>query len=164
MEVAHATKISTVARMKPSLPETHLEAWRRLYVSFWRVCNVAEAELQAAGRPSLTWYDALYELYRAPGRRLRMNELARQALLSKSGLTRLVDRLEQEKLIERRACPEDGRVQHIELTGRGVETLREIWAVYRAGIARQFAAHLTEADARDLARILTKVTAAKLSG
>lgn len=146
--------------MKASLPETHLEAWRRLYVSFWRVCNATEADLQAAGRPALTWYDALYELYRAPGRRLRMSELARQALLSKSGLTRLVDRLEKEKLIERRACPEDGRVQHIQLTDRGVETLREIWAVYRVGIARQFAAHLTEADARDLARILTKVTEA----
>ncbi len=146
--------------MKVSLPETHLEAWRRLYVSFWRVCNPAEAELQAAGRPSLTWYDALYELYRAPDRRLRMSELARQALLSKSGLTRLVDRLEQEKMIERRACPADGRVQHVVLTERGVETLREIWAVYRTGIARQFAAHITEADARDLARILTKVTEA----
>lgn len=146
--------------MPPPLPETHLEAWRRLYVSFWRACNAAEAGLQAAGRPPLSWYDALYALYLAPGRRLRMSELARGALLSKSGLTRLVGRLEAEKLIARRACPEDGRVQHIELTARGVATLREIWAVYRVGIARQFAAHLTEADARELTRILGKVTAA----
>ncbi|MBL9201391.1 MAG: MarR family transcriptional regulator [Opitutaceae bacterium] len=146
--------------MTPSLPETHLEAWRRLYVSFWRVCNAAEAGLQAAGRPPLSWYDALYALYLAPGRRLRMSELARGALLSKSGLTRLVDRLEKEKLITRRTCPADGRVQHIELTPRGVGTLREIWAVYRGGIARQFAAHLTETDARDLTRILAKVTTA----
>ncbi len=146
--------------MKPSLPETHLEAWRRLYDSFWLVCNATEAGLQAAGRPSLSCYDALYGLYRAPGRRLRMSELARQALMSKSGLTRLVDRLEKEKLIERRVCPEDGRVQHVQLTERGLGALREIWAVYGVGIARHFAAHISEADARDLARILAKVTEA----
>jgi len=49
--------------MKPNLPAAHLEAWRRHYVSFWRVCNAVEADLQAAGLPSLGWYDALYELY-----------------------------------------------------------------------------------------------------
>ena len=144
--------------MKPNLPAAHLEAWRRHYVSFWRVCNAVEADLQAAGLPSLGWYDALYELYLAPGRRLRMSELARHALLSKSGLTRLVDKLAREKLIARRACAEDGRVQHIELTERGVETLRKIWQVYGAGIARHYAAHLEEADARAVARALTKVT------
>lgn len=147
--------------MKPSvLPETHLEAWRRYYVSFWRIFAAIEAELQAAGLPSLSWYDALYELYLAPDRHLRMSELARSALLSRSGLTRLVDKLEREKLLERKSCPKDGRVQHAVLTGKGVELLRRMWPVYRAGIARHFAAHLTEAEARDFARLLMKVTAA----
>lgn len=147
-------------KKQPDLPETHLEAWRRYYVSFWRIFAAIEADLQAAGLPSLSWYDALYELYLAPGRHLRMSELARSALLSRSGLTRLVDKLEKEKLIERKSCPKDGRVQHAVLTDKGVETLRKIWPVYRAGIAKYFAAHLTEAEAKEFARLMGRVVAA----
>lgn len=143
--------------MKAQLPETHLEAWRRYYVSFWRIFAAIEVELQAAGLPSLSWYDVLYELYLAPGRHLRMSELASSALLSRSGLTRLVDKLEKEKLIERKSCPKDGRVQHAVLTEKGVEMLRRIWPVYRAGIAKHFAAHLTETEAKEFARVIGKV-------
>lgn len=144
----------------PPLPETHLEAWRRYYVSFWRIFAAIEADLQAAGLPSLSWYDALYELYLAPERHLRMSELARSALLSRSGLTRLVDKLEKEKLIERKSCPSDGRVQHAVLTEKGVEVLRKIWPVYRAGIAKYFAVHLTDEEAQEFARMMSKVVSA----
>jgi len=146
--------------MKPHLPDSHLLAWRKYYTSFWRVFAAIEADLAATGLPSLSWYDALYELYLAPGRHLRMNELARSALLSRSGLTRLVDKLEQEKLIERRSCPSDGRVQHAQLTDKGIEMLRKIWPVYRAGIAKYFAVHLSAAEARELEKTLGKVAAA----
>lgn len=146
--------------MKAHLPEGHLAAWRRFYPSFWRIYAAIESDLAAAGLPSLSWYDALYELYLAPGRHLRMNELARHALLSRSGLTRLVDKLEKEKLIERQGCPEDGRVQHAQLTEKGVEMLRKIWPVYRAGIAKYFAAHVSDAEAAQLEKILGRVTAA----
>ena len=146
--------------MKPNLPETHLAAWRKYYASFWRVYAAIEADLAAAGLPSLSWYDALYELYLAPDRHLRMSELARSALLSRSGLTRLVDRLEQEGLIERRACPADGRVQHAQLTEKGVEVLRRIWPVYRAGIDKYFAANCGEAEAKTIAAVFSRVEAA----
>lgn len=146
--------------MKPKLPETHLEAWRKYQGAFWRVFAAIETDLEAAGLPSLSWYDALYELYLAPDRQLRMSELARSALLSRSGLTRLVDKLEKEKLIERRNCAEDGRVQHARLTEAGVAMLRKIWPVYRAGIANYFAAHLDEAEARQMAAVLTRVVEA----
>src|SRR3954471_4489693 len=105
-------KSSPILRMKPDLPKTHLAASQKYYVSFWRVYAAIETDLAAANLPSLSWYDALYELYLAPHRRLRMSELARSALLSRSGLTRLVDKLEKAKLIERQACPTDGRAQH----------------------------------------------------
>lgn len=146
--------------MKSPLPPSQLAAWRSYYVSFWRVYAAIEADLAAAGLPSLSWYDALYELYLAPGRRLRMSALARSALLSRSGLTRLVDKLEQEGLIERQACPEDGRALHARLTAKGVETLRKIWPVYRAGIAKYFAAHLGKADAEQIATTLGRVVKA----
>lgn len=143
--------------MKPKLPETQLEAWRKYYTAFWRVLNAVEEDLEAAGLPSLSWYDALYELYCAPGRSLRMSALARSALLSRSGLTRLVDKLEKEKLIERRHCERDGRVQHAHLTDKGVDMLRKIWPVYRAGIANYFATHLDETEAKQMTAMLTRV-------
>ncbi|HTL68672.1 MAG TPA: MarR family transcriptional regulator [Lacunisphaera sp.] len=146
--------------MKTSLPAGHLEAWRGFYVSFWRIYAAIEADLAAAGLPSLAWYDALYELYLAPGRHLRMSELARCALLSRSGLTRLVDKLEKEKLIARRPCPTDGRVQHAQLTEKGVETLRRIWPVYRAGIAKYFGIHLDETEAGRLGEVFARISAA----
>ncbi len=143
--------------MKPELPESHLEAWRKYYSSFWRIYAAIETDLAAAGLPSLSWYDALYELYLAPERHLRMSELARSALLSRSGLTRLVDKLEKEGLIHRKACPTDGRVQHAELTPKGVEVLRKIWPVYRAGIAKYFGTHLSNAEAKQLAALFARV-------
>ena len=146
--------------MKPNLSDGQLEAWRKYYASFWRIYAAIETDLAAAGLPSLSWYDALYELYLAPGRHLRMSELARSALLSRSGLTRLVDKLEQEKLIERRACPSDGRVQHAQLTDRGVEVLRKIWPVYRAGIARYFAAHVDAAGEKHIRESFGRILAA----
>lgn len=155
--VAFATIFFTVWRMKADLSEIQLEAWRKYYPSFWRIFALIEADLAAAGLPSLSWYDALYELYRAPDRRLRMSALARSALLSRSGLTRLVDKLEKAKLIERRACPSDGRAQHAQLTDKGVEQLRKIWPVYRAGIARYFAAHVSDAEARQLTPIFSRI-------
>lgn len=143
--------------MKAELPAHHLEAWRKYYTSFWRIFAAIETDLANAGLPSLSWYDALYELYLAPDRRLRMSALARSALLSRSGLTRLVDKLERAKLIERRACPQDGRAQHAQLTEKGVTVLRKIWPVYRAGIAKYFAPHLTEAEALQLATIFGRM-------
>jgi DNA-binding MarR family transcriptional regulator len=68
-----------------------------------------------------------------------------------------VDKLEKEKLIERHACSEDGRVQYARLTERGVEVLRKIWTVYRAGIANYFAAHLSEAEAKQAATMFGRI-------
>ncbi len=146
--------------MKANLPETQLEAWRKYYVSFWRVFAAIEADLAAASLPSLSWYDALYQLYLAPERRLRMSALAQGALLSRSGLTRLVDKLEKEKLIERQACPADGRVQHAQLTAKGVELLRKIWPVYRTGIAKYFAPHVSDAEAKEIAAVFGRIVSA----
>lgn len=143
--------------MSSELSKTHQEAWRKYYGSFWRIYAAIETDLAAADLPSLSWYDALYELYLAPDRRLRMSELARSALLTRSGLTRLVDKLEKARLIERQACPSDGRGQHAQLTEQGVEMLRKIWPVYRAGIAKYFAAQVREPEARQLAAVFGRV-------
>jgi DNA-binding MarR family transcriptional regulator len=97
-----------------------------------------EARLKAAGLPSLAWYDVLWALESAPEQRQRMHELARGVVLSRSNLTRLVDRLEEAGLVTREASSEDGRGAHAALTPKGLAMRRKMWPVYRAGIEALF--------------------------
>jgi DNA-binding MarR family transcriptional regulator len=82
----------------------------------------------------------LWALYRSPGRRLRINELADQVVLSRTGMVRLVDRIEAAGLLRREPVPEDRRGAYAVITDEGVEMLRRIWPVYARGIEGQFLA------------------------
>src|SRR5437763_1054664 len=84
-----------------------LEAWRAFLTAHAVLTERLEAELQAERGLQLTWYDVLFQLSLTSGGERRMQELAGAVLLSKSGLTRLVARMEQAGLVERRACPTD---------------------------------------------------------
>ena len=84
-----------------------LSAWRALLNAHARVTARVESALAEAGLPPLSWYDVLWPLHRAPGRRLRVGALAEQVTLSRTGLTRLLDRVERDGLIGRRPAPED---------------------------------------------------------
>lgn len=78
-----------------------------------------EAKLANAGLPELSWYDALWALDRAPAKRLRMHELADAAVIARSNLTRLIDRMEKAGLVERLKVEGDRRGAHAHLTGQG---------------------------------------------
>jgi DNA-binding MarR family transcriptional regulator len=134
-----------------------LAAWRALLNAHAAVTTRVEAALAEAGLPPLTWYDALWPLYRAYRRRLRMGALAAEATLSRTGLTRLVDRLEREGLIRREAAPEDRRGFYVVLTAAGAALLRRMWPVYEAVLDEIFAARIRNAAA--LRRALEPVTA-----
>jgi DNA-binding MarR family transcriptional regulator len=116
-----------------------------------------EADLMAAHDLPLPWYDVLLQLAEAPERRLRMTELAGRVLLSRSGLTRLVDRLEREGLVERAACPTDARVTHAVLTDAGLERLREAAPTHLASIAEHVTSKLGPADLAELERLMSKL-------
>lgn len=137
--------------------EPGVAAWRSLINVHFRVVAQIERDLAAANLISLSWYDVLFALVTAPGRRLRLNELARKAVLSRSGLTRLVDRLDSEGLLTREPCEEDRRGYHAVLTDRGLEAVRKAWPVYRKGILGYFAAHLTENQLETLRLIADRV-------
>lgn len=107
-----------------------------------------EARLAAAALPSLAWYDVLWALERSPGRRLRMSELADHVVLSRSNLTRLVDRLEEAGLVARERSAEDRRGAYAVITPEGRELRRRMWPVYEAGIRELFDAPLATAEAR----------------
>ena len=96
----------------------------------------------------------------APGERLRMHELAERVVLSRSGLTRLVDRLEAVGLLRREACPTDRRGAYAVLTVEGAATLRQTWPTYARGIVAHFARHLDREEAETVAAALERIRAA----
>jgi len=145
-----------------SLDQGRAAAWRSLIVANARVIEKIERSLAEAGLPPLGWYDVLLELSGAPGGRLRMHELARAVVLSRSGLTRLVDRLEGRGLLRREPDPEDRRGSYAAITEEGRTMLRRMWPVYAAGIAEHFGRHLTDDEARAVASALGRVADATL--
>ena len=135
----------------------HLAAWRALLTAHAELTERIDAALRAAGVIPLRWYDALLCLYEAPGRRLRLAELAKAALLSRSGLTRLVDRLEAAGLLTREPCEDDARGAYAVLTPQGLQALRRCWRVYGAEIEARVGRRLTAAEARTLRGLLVRL-------
>jgi DNA-binding MarR family transcriptional regulator len=142
------------------LDEQHLAAWRTFITAHAALIDAIERDLREAGLISLTWYDVLIELAEARDQRLRLHELARAVVLSRSGLTRLVDRIEAAGLLRREACAEDRRGAYAVLTPAGSAALRAAWPVYARGIASHFACHLSATDARTLDAALGRALAA----
>jgi DNA-binding MarR family transcriptional regulator len=116
-----------------------------------------EARLAGAGLPPLAWYDVLWALERAPERRLRMSELAEHVVLSRSNLTRLVDRLEEAGLVARERSEEDRRGAYAVITAEGREVRRKMWPTYEAGIREVFDSQLDAAEARPMAAALQRM-------
>jgi DNA-binding MarR family transcriptional regulator len=118
--------------------DPRLESWRSLVHAHARLTRRLDEELQAAHHLSLAEYDALLQLANAPGRRLRMSVLADRVLLSRSGITRLVDRLEASGMVARSACTTDARGAEAALTGAGLTRLRAASVTHLDGVRRLF--------------------------
>jgi DNA-binding MarR family transcriptional regulator len=134
-----------------------LAAWRSFLRAHSIVSRKLEAELIAEHDLPLPSYDVLLQLAEADGRRLRMTELADRVLLSRSGLTRLVDRLERDGLVERQACPNDARGTHAVLTDAGVARLRSAAPTHLRGVAQHVTSRLTDAELDQLRALMTKL-------
>ena len=130
--------------------QTQITAWRRFLTAHATLIGRIENDLAGQGLPPLSWYDALFALHEARGNRLRMHELADAVLLTRSNLTRLVDRLESAGLLSRAPCLTDRRGSFAVLTGKGLEMLRRMWPVYARGIHEHFARRLSEEETRHL--------------
>ena len=142
--------------MARALSSDGLKAWRRLLTAHSRATAAIERDLEQAGVLPLAWYDVLYALYEAPENCLRMHELADAVVLSRSGLTRLVDRLHKAGYVSRAPCPEDRRGQHAVLTAKGRAALKKTWPVYQKSIGEHFASHFSDAEARRIAGLLER--------
>jgi DNA-binding MarR family transcriptional regulator len=134
-------------------------AWAVLLTAHATLVERIEAALAAAGLPPLGWYDVLWELEKADGP-LRMRELARRVVLSKSNLSRLADRLEDAGLVARRDAADDGRGYDLVLTRAGRAMRRKMWPAYAAQIEALFSRHLSAEEARVIGEALGRTVKA----
>lgn len=141
----------------PRINDDELAAWRGLLNAHAVVIRRIEADLRRESLPPLDWYDVLWALYRAPGRRLRMQELAAHVVLSRTGMTRLVDRIEAAGLLRREPVPGDRRGAFAVITDDGAGMLRRMWPVYARNIRQRFLEPLG-ADAPRVRAALERVT------
>ena len=139
------------------LSSTELSTWRTFLRAHATVTRRLEAELIAEHELPLASYDVLVQLSEAPDRRLRMTELADRVLLSRSGLTRLADRLERDGLISRQACPSDARGTLAVLTDDGLARLQAAWPTHRRGVAEHVTGRLTPDEVATLGTLLGKL-------
>ncbi|HET9736653.1 MAG TPA: MarR family transcriptional regulator [Solirubrobacteraceae bacterium] len=141
---------TTTEAVRELAPE-ELAAWRGLLRVHSALVKALDAELLAEHDLPLTSYEVLINLQAAPGRRRRMAELAEGVLLSRSGMTRLVDRLERDGLIERDACTEDGRGMFAVLTDKGEELLSRARRTHLDGVRERFLQHFDRDELEQLA-------------
>jgi DNA-binding MarR family transcriptional regulator len=145
------------------MSELELAAWRGLFRVHAAFVRDLDRELEETHGLPLTQFEVLIHLDKAPDKRLRMSELASMVLLSQSGVTRLVDRLEAQGLVVREPCPSDRRGLHARLTDEGSRRLAEALPTHIDGIRARFLSRLEQDDLRSLTatweRIMPGITA-----
>ena len=137
--------------------DPRLGAWRSFLLAHAQVVRELERELQDEQQLALTDYDVLVQLAAAGEHRLRMSELADRLLLSRSGATRLVDRMVAGGLVERASCESDRRGQWASLTDEGLQRLRAATPTHLRGVKRHFLDRLSPQDLADLERMLDPI-------
>ena len=141
-----------------SLPdENTVQSWARLVRAQQLLLERVEADLKQGGLPPLRWYDVLLELHRSESDGLRQYEIGEAVLLNKYNVSRLLDRLEREGLIDRYACESDGRGAQVRITTSGKDLLKRMWKVYGIAITEHFARHFTRSELSRLAVLLCKL-------
>jgi DNA-binding MarR family transcriptional regulator len=139
------------------LDREELAAWRGMLRIHAHLTHELDAELTRLHGLPLSSYEVLLYLADATGGRMRMSELAESVLLSRSGLTRLVDRLERDGLLERERCEEDARGYFAAITAKGRALFDEARRTHLAGVRERFVSHLSREDLRTLGELWEKV-------
>jgi DNA-binding MarR family transcriptional regulator len=162
-----ATATATVLKLAPSeeqsigesdsLSESELRAWRGLLHAHSSIAKRLEGRLEREHGLQLSSYEVLQHLMDAPGGRMRMCDLAEQARLSRSGLTRLVDRLERDELLGRCTCEHDARGAYACLTDSGRERLCAARGTHRAVVREHFLSHFSEPELEALGKMWDRI-------
>jgi DNA-binding MarR family transcriptional regulator len=140
-----------------------LQVWRSFLVAHAQVVAALERDLSAGAALPLAWYDVLVQLVEAPERRLRMAELADRVLLSRSGLTRLVDRLQREGLVVREPVPGDARGLYTVLTPAGFVRIRDATPVHLSGVDEYWVSKFSDDELVELKGLLDRIAMAPVA-
>lgn len=132
--------------------------WRSYAESAWAMLDILDLEMRAAVGISLNWYDVLVHVEDVP-EGLSMTDIAERILASKSGLTRVIDRMEEAGLVERRRPPGDRRIVLVAVTPAGLELIGRARPAHHATIRRHFLDHIDDKDIPALTRALAGVCA-----
>jgi DNA-binding MarR family transcriptional regulator len=144
---------TTISRLDPR----ELRAWRGMLRVHAQLSKALDAQLIAAHDLPLSSYEVLMYLSDAEGGRMRMNELAASVLLSRSGLTRLVDRLERDGYLERCSCAHDARGAFAVLTPAGREKVEAARATHLDGVRQLFLSHFSDDELDMLGEAMDRV-------
>ncbi len=145
--------------MAPILCEGVLGAWRAFLTAHARLTEAVDHRLAAAGCVSLSTFDVLMAVHEATDHRQRMHDLADHVALSRSGLTRLVDRLEADGLLRRERCPSDRRGAYAVLTDAGAAAMEAAAPVYAQAVQDLFGSALDHDEAARVAGVLERAAA-----
>ncbi len=151
--------MTATAHVRRELSEPELEAWVRFLRAHAAITRELEPQLAHGHGLTLSDYDVLVQLAQAPGRRLRPVELARAVILTRSGVTRLVQGLERAGLVERVPSPDDGRGSLVHLTAEGRDVLRRASRTHLAGVRDRFANRFDDDELRTLSGLLGRLVA-----
>jgi DNA-binding MarR family transcriptional regulator len=148
---------NTLISERDALEPAERDAWRAMLRAHACLFKRLDAALEQAHRLPVTSYEVLQRLAEAPTGRMRMCDLAERAQISRSGLTRLVDRLERDGLLERCSCSNDGRGAFACLTHEGRDRLEAARATYVAVVRDQFLAHFSAEEISLLGRMWERI-------
>jgi DNA-binding MarR family transcriptional regulator len=143
--------------MRSRLTDVEERAWQALLHAHHHIVGILDHELRESHDLTFAEYDVLLRLARAPGRALRMSDLAERVMLSPSGVTRLVDRLAERGLVSRQPGVDDGRVALASLTDQGLRTIRIAARTHVRGIKEHFTGLLSEGQLKDVAIVLESI-------
>jgi DNA-binding MarR family transcriptional regulator len=147
-----------------SLEGSALEAWRSYLQSHATILRLLDAELVSEHSITTRDYEVLLYLAQAPERKLPMSALAESTMLTRSGITRLVDGLVAGGFIQRVSCPSDARVSYAQLTDEGFAKLRSAGCTHVGSIRRLFLEHFDAEETSRLADLLSRLPGAQRGG
>ena len=142
------------------LSTDELPAWRGFLRAHAHLVRELDAELREAHSLSFSAYDVIVQLANAPERKMRMSDLAESVVLTPSGLTRLIDKLCREGLVEREHCSDDARGSFAVLTERGARRFAEARPTHLDGVRRLFLSQFSAQELRSLGEAWERVAAA----
>ena len=158
------TATSTASNGATPAPTPHGEAWGALTRTHAAVTGRLQEALAQGDYPPLPWYEVLATIAEAPEQRMRMGDLAEVLVITRGGLTKLVDRLVKAGLLERTFCETDRRVSYATLTAAGLDLLAEMRPVIVGELEVAFSANLSVEQANELRDSLDRVRSTACSG